>query len=98
MTTVIEALCDVCPTGHGKGWAKPNVTHCKTCHATWNLGTKVTHCVTCHETFTTHSNCDRHQVGTKDDPGWRCRPPASVGLERDARGFWKTPDTTGRFA
>lgn len=79
--------CNVCPDVKGHGWKLAGVTHCPECHATWRLGTKVTHCVTCHETFTTDSNCQRHQNGTKNDPGFRCRPPASVGLVTTERNF-----------
>lgn len=90
--------CTVCPDRPGYGWKVAGVTHCKTCHTTWSLGTKVTHCVTCHETFSTDSNCERHQRSTKADPTWGCRPPESVGLVRATRAFgdyvltyWRMP-------
>jgi hypothetical protein len=85
------SACAVCPDKAGDGWKQSGVTHCPTCHTTWSQGTKITHCVTCHETFSTHSNSDRHQAGTKTDPGWRCRPPASVGLVLDDRLIWRMP-------
>ncbi len=85
------SICEICPTTPGAGWQRPHVTHCSTCHATWRLATKITHCVTCHETFSTPANCDRHQTGTKADPGWRCRPPADVGLIRNDRDIWQAP-------
>ena len=78
--------CAVCPDKPGHGWNINGVTHCKTCHTTWRLGTKVTHCVTCHETFSTNANCDRHQAATKTEP-WGCRPPADVGLVQSTRSF-----------
>ena len=83
--------CDVCPDTPGTGWKKTGVTHCKQCHTTWTQGTKIMHCVGCHETFSTPGNCDRHQAGTKDDPGWRCRQPGDVGLVLDDRGIWRAP-------
>ena len=73
-------ICTVCPDKPGHGWKESGVTHCRTCHTTWARGNKYMHCVTCHETFSTPANCDRHQVGSKADPGWRCRPPELVGL------------------
>jgi hypothetical protein len=88
--------CELClhAVEHG-WWGTKNTTHCRLCHATWGMATRTMHCVQCHETFTTPSNCDRHQAGTKADPGWKCRPPEMVGLEQIENAYgtkvWQLP-------
>lgn len=72
-----------------------STSRCRHCGAEWGMATKTMHCVTCHETFSTPSNCDRHQRGTKADPGWRCREPQAVGLVASTNAcgttVWKMP-------
>lgn len=66
---------------------------CSKCKTRWTSGSAA-HCTLCHETFTAVSNFDRHrhppqklEVQRTGECGW----PEDVGLERDHRGFWKTP-------
>lgn len=44
-------------------------------------------CPDCGEYFTTVRNFDRHLRGKRPI----CLDPASVGLERDAHGYWQMP-------
>jgi hypothetical protein len=92
--------CQLCAHANDHGWwGDSGVTHCRTCHATWNLGTRTTHCVSCHETFSTPGNCDAHQRPAKGEKGLHCRPPAQAGLEArenaHATRTWVRPDDRG---
>lgn len=53
------------------------------------------HCAVCHETFSSLNWFDRHQDvahGAKLTPVIICHPPVSLGLVKDYRGTWTTPE------
>jgi hypothetical protein len=62
---------------------------CPRCTETWS-GTTAAHCPTCHQTFSTNGIADRAHKGPYN-AGPRCVDPASVGLVKNARGYWATP-------
>lgn len=67
------APCGLCAHAAAhRWWGDSGVTHCKTCHATWRVGTKFIHCVRCHRTFTTPGVLDGHQ---RDG---RCHDPETI--------------------
>lgn len=77
--TGVESLkCEVCETRRPDGaWADTNLSHCRTCHWSWNRKTRQAHCATCHEHFTTPGNFDAH-LAPVNFPGACCRPPGAV--------------------
>lgn len=53
------------------------------------------HCAVCHETFSSLHWFDKHQDvahGAKLTPVIICHPPATLGLVKDYRDTWTTPE------
>ena len=48
-------------------------------------------CFLCGEVFTAVTNFDKHRKNNK------CVNPKTVGLEKNERGYWRIPDTSGRW-
>ena len=86
--------CALCESAPGEGWGDSQVTHCRTCHATWRHSTNTIHCLRCHRTFGSPQQLDRHN----DSGEGSCRDPLRVGLvpNRNAYGVdvWRTVKTT----
>lgn len=61
---------------------------CPRCTETWT-GTTAAHCAACHQTFSTDGVAAKAHRGPYDV--MRCADPASVGLVKNARGYWATP-------
>ena len=82
--------CPTCQHAATEGhWGDSRITHCKTCHVTWNRESNISHCSSCHRTFSTPSNFDKHRSEGE------CLDPATKGLETkvDSHGteIWKRP-------
>lgn len=80
-STALERLCTQdCPICARKAelgwWGDSNISHCRTCHRTWNRQTKQAHCATCHEHFSTPGNFDFHLAPVGASPC--CREPGTV--------------------
>lgn len=88
--TTSGANCDLCCTAESKGWwGESSVTHCRTCHLTWRIGTKLAHCSTCHRQFSTPRNFDQHLL-VDDEGSATCLDPASLKHPlRCVDGIWK---------
>ena len=58
--------------------------NCARCGAEWKSETAC-HCNGCHRTFSSLSGFDAHRRNLK------CVDPATVGLEKNAKGWWRHP-------
>ena len=57
-------------------------------------GSYLCHCGACHQTFSGLGLFDRHQdVDYRRRPAVQCKPAGTLGLVRDDRGTWRTPES-----
>jgi len=56
------------------------------------FGSNLNHCAKCHQTFTSLTMFDKHQEVQKGPGRVLCRPPEALGLVRDTKGVWRTPE------